>query len=137
MKYTWFQQSPISPTPPPSYPFHLYPFHYQADFKGLENGWSLFQPEEEFAKIIYSSSMEWRISYVNIDYAVKIRFYLRFIIKQLGQHSNIFSCLCVKHRITNSRSALHIHVLSLFLPILVMRCFKYRQHLGKEEDFLC
>ena len=96
MNFTLFQQSPISPTPPPSYPFHLYPFHYQADFKGLENGWSLFQPEEEFAKIIYSSSMEWRISYVNIDYTVKIPFYLRFIIKQLRHKTfkYIFVCLC-------------------------------------------
>ena len=51
--------------------------------------------------------------------------------------SNIVSCLCNKHHITNSRSALHIHVLSLFLPILVMKCFKYLQHLDKEEDFLC
>ncbi len=55
---------------PPSYPFHLYPFHYKATFKEIEDGWSLFQPEEEFAKIINSSSMEWRISYVNIDYSV-------------------------------------------------------------------
>ena len=59
---------------PPSYPFHLYPFHYKATFKEIEDGWSLFQPEEEFAKIIHSSSMEWRISYVNIDYSVRYSF---------------------------------------------------------------
>ena len=36
----------------------------------MEDGWSLFQPEEEFAKLILTASSEWRISYVNIEYSV-------------------------------------------------------------------
>ena len=36
----------------------------------LENGWALFQTEEEFAKLIHSADSDWRISYVNIDGSV-------------------------------------------------------------------
>ena len=47
-----------------------YAFFYNPGFKAIEDGWSLFQPEEEFAKIIHSADSEWRISYANIDYSV-------------------------------------------------------------------
>lgn len=48
-----------------------YPFYYKPQFKQLEDGWSLFRPEEEFAKLIHSSDSNWRISYVNKDYKVR------------------------------------------------------------------
>ncbi len=47
-----------------------YPFYYNPGFKAIEDGWTLFQPEEEFSKLIYSADSEWRISYVNIEYNV-------------------------------------------------------------------
>ena len=79
---------------PPAYPFHLYPFHYTATFKIIEDGWSLFQPEEEFAKIINSSSMDWRISYVNIDYSVSQ-------VHVIQQKQRIYHLLSLKTRDIN------------------------------------
>uniref|UniRef100_A0A0K2USV3 Myotubularin related protein 9 [Monodelphis domestica] n=2 Tax=Lepeophtheirus salmonis TaxID=72036 RepID=A0A0K2USV3_LEPSM len=47
-----------------------YPFFYNPNFKQIEDGWSLFQPEEEFSKLVHSNNKEWRISYVNSDFSV-------------------------------------------------------------------
>lgn len=47
-----------------------FPFVYQPNFEPIEDGWTLYQPEEEFAKLIHHAHAEWRISYVNIDYGV-------------------------------------------------------------------
>ena len=47
-----------------------YAFYYNPNYKLLENGWALFQTEEEFAKLIHSADSDWRISYVNIDGSV-------------------------------------------------------------------
>lgn len=39
----------------------------------LEDGWSAFRPESEFSKLLVpGSNEEWRISYVNKDFMVKI-----------------------------------------------------------------
>ena len=47
-----------------------YAFYYNPNYKLLENGWALFQTEEEFAKLIHSADSDWRISYVNIEGSV-------------------------------------------------------------------
>lgn len=46
----------------------LYPFFYSPIFNILEDGYTLFKPEIEYAKLIASD--EWRISNVNNHYAV-------------------------------------------------------------------
>jgi len=47
----------------------MYPFFYRAMFDIVEDGWDAFQLENEFSKIkMYSD--DWRISYVNKDFAV-------------------------------------------------------------------
>ncbi|XP_018336659.1 myotubularin-related protein 9 [Agrilus planipennis] len=45
-----------------------YPFFYRPMYTILEDGYTLFQPEIEFAKLL--ASEEWRISHVNKDYSV-------------------------------------------------------------------
>ena len=45
-------------------------FYYTPGFKAIENGWAMFRPEEEFAKIIHRSDSDWRISYLNQDFQV-------------------------------------------------------------------
>jgi hypothetical protein len=47
-----------------------YAFYYNPGFKAIEDGWTSFQPEEEFSKLIHCADSEWRISYVNIEYEV-------------------------------------------------------------------
>ena len=49
-----------------------YAFYYNPNYKLIEDGWALFQPEDEFAKIIRLADSDWRISYVNIDSSVSI-----------------------------------------------------------------
>lgn len=46
----------------------LYPFFYRPMYTILEDGYTLFKPETEFAKILASD--EWRITNVNKDYSV-------------------------------------------------------------------
>lgn len=50
--------------------FRSYPFIYKPDFKILEDGWSTFQVEIEYSKLIHAFDSEWRISYVNKDFMV-------------------------------------------------------------------
>lgn len=47
---------------------YLYPFFYRPMYNLLEDGYTLFKPETEFAKLIASG--EWRLSTVNKDYSV-------------------------------------------------------------------
>ena len=49
-----------------------YAFYYNPNYKLIEDGWALFQPEDEFAKIIRLADSDWRISYVNIDSSVSL-----------------------------------------------------------------
>lgn len=46
----------------------LYPFFYRPMYSILEDGYTLFQPEVEYAKLI--ASEEWRVTNVNKNYAV-------------------------------------------------------------------
>ncbi|XP_060516883.1 myotubularin-related protein 9 [Cylas formicarius] len=46
----------------------MYPFFYRPMYTILEDGFTLFRPETEFAKL--TASDEWRISYVNKNYTV-------------------------------------------------------------------
>ncbi len=36
----------------------------------LEDGWTAFRPEIEFAKLVLQQPEDWRISYVNKDYSI-------------------------------------------------------------------
>lgn len=47
---------------------HTYPFFYRAVYPILEDGYTLFKPEIEYAKLLLSGA--WRLSTVNIDYQV-------------------------------------------------------------------
>lgn len=47
-----------------------YPFFYNPGFKALEDGWHLFRPEEEYAKIVSRPECGWRISKVNQEFGV-------------------------------------------------------------------
>lgn len=49
-------------------PKRLYPFFYRPMYNILEDGYTLFKPETEFAKLLASD--EWRISTVNEDYSI-------------------------------------------------------------------
>lgn len=49
-------------------PSLLYPFFYRPMYTILEDGYTLFKPEIEFAKLL--ASEEWRISNVNKDYSI-------------------------------------------------------------------
>lgn len=49
-------------------PERLYPFFYRPMYNILEDGYTLFKPEIEFAKLLASD--EWRISTVNKDYSI-------------------------------------------------------------------
>lgn len=47
-----------------------YPFFYQPAYSMLEDGWTAFRPEIEFAKLVLQQPEDWRISYVNKDYSI-------------------------------------------------------------------
>lgn len=47
---------------------YLYPFFYRPMYNILEDGYTLFKPEIEFAKLLATD--EWRLSYVNKNYSV-------------------------------------------------------------------
>uniref|UniRef100_A0A0N5AGS3 Myotubularin phosphatase domain-containing protein n=1 Tax=Syphacia muris TaxID=451379 RepID=A0A0N5AGS3_9BILA len=49
---------------------HEYPFYYQCPFTILDDGWTAFDAEQEFAKLMVRSSDKWRLSNVNKDYRV-------------------------------------------------------------------
>ena len=38
----------------------------------LEDGWTIFQPENEFSRLVQRGD-EWRISYVNKDFKVSFK----------------------------------------------------------------
>lgn len=48
-----------------------FPFFFRADFRALEDGWTTFDPLEEFAKLLRAPDSEWRVSNVNKDYSVR------------------------------------------------------------------
>ena len=51
----------------------LYPFFFRAMFETLEDGWTAFQIENEFSNLLmYGLDDEWRISYVNKNFAVSL-----------------------------------------------------------------
>ena len=45
-------------------------FFYNPDFKPFEDGWTAFQPEEEFSTLIHSVDSDWRLTTVNKEYGV-------------------------------------------------------------------
>jgi hypothetical protein len=47
-----------------------YPFYYKANLKVTEDGWSLYTVENEFDSYFGGEQSEWRISEVNMNYAV-------------------------------------------------------------------
>uniref|UniRef100_A0A0N4Z9I5 Myotubularin phosphatase domain-containing protein n=1 Tax=Parastrongyloides trichosuri TaxID=131310 RepID=A0A0N4Z9I5_PARTI len=47
-----------------------YPFYYQCPFKPLDNGWTSFTVEEQYAKLILQNGQKWRISSVNENFNV-------------------------------------------------------------------
>lgn len=50
-------------------PTQFYPFFHRAMFDMLEDGWTSFLPETEYAKVLQNKD-EWRISHVNKDYMI-------------------------------------------------------------------
>jgi myotubularin-related protein 9 len=48
----------------------MYPFFYRPMYTIMEDGWTAFQLETEFAKLVGGKSDEWRISTVNKDFEV-------------------------------------------------------------------
>ncbi|GFQ68442.1 myotubularin-related protein 9, partial [Trichonephila clavata] len=50
-------------------PTQFYPFFHRAMFDMLEDGWTSFLPETEYAKVLQNKD-EWRISHVNKDYVI-------------------------------------------------------------------
>ncbi len=68
-----------------------FPFFYRADFKVLEDGWSSFAAEDEFAKILRSTDPEWRISNVNKDFSVRFK---TFVIRIPCQQWRPFFQVC-------------------------------------------
>ncbi|KAI4465865.1 myotubularin-related [Holotrichia oblita] len=51
---------------------YLYPFFYRPNYNILEDGYTLFKPETEFAKLLTSD--EWRLSHVNKNYSVCVSY---------------------------------------------------------------
>lgn len=47
----------------------MYPFFYRPMFDVIEDGWHSFLPEQEF-ELYSSATSEWRLSYVNKEFAV-------------------------------------------------------------------
>lgn len=47
-----------------------YPFYYRPLYNILEDGWTMYRPEEEFAKLLSGDSSEWRLSNLNSEYSV-------------------------------------------------------------------
>ncbi|KAM7331006.1 LOW QUALITY PROTEIN: hypothetical protein ACRRTK_010195 [Alexandromys fortis] len=47
----------------------MYPFFYRPMFEVIEDGWHFFLPEQEF-ELYSSATSEWRLSYVNKEFAV-------------------------------------------------------------------
>lgn len=50
----------------------LYPFFYRPIFSVIEDGWTAFRPEFEFNKLVTTYPDEWRISYINQDFKVRV-----------------------------------------------------------------
>ncbi|CAG2057820.1 unnamed protein product [Timema podura] len=48
----------------------FYPFFYRHMSPILEDGWTAFTPETEYAHLVNSLPDEWKISYVNKDFGV-------------------------------------------------------------------
>lgn len=49
---------------------HEYPFYYRCPFTILDDGWTAFDTEQEFAKLILRCQDKWRISAVNKQFRV-------------------------------------------------------------------
>uniref|UniRef100_A0A0K0F2Q0 Myotubularin-related protein MTM-9 (projected from Caenorhabditis elegans ortholog mtm-9) n=1 Tax=Strongyloides venezuelensis TaxID=75913 RepID=A0A0K0F2Q0_STRVS len=47
-----------------------YPFYYQCPFKPLDNGWTSFSVDEQYAKLILQNGQKWRISSVNENFTI-------------------------------------------------------------------
>ncbi|XP_037064172.1 myotubularin-related protein 9-like [Peromyscus leucopus] len=47
----------------------MYPFFYRPMFEVMEDGWHSFLPEQEF-ELYSSATSEWRLSYVNKEFAI-------------------------------------------------------------------
>lgn len=50
----------------------LYPFFYRPMYNIIEDGWTAFRPETEFNKLVTAYADDWRISYANQDFKVKL-----------------------------------------------------------------
>nr|CAD7570758.1 unnamed protein product [Timema californicum] len=53
----------------------FYPFFYRHMSPILEDGWTAFTPETEYAHLVNSLADEWKISYVNKDFGVSTSIY--------------------------------------------------------------
>lgn len=53
---------------------HEYPFYYRCPFTVLDNGWTAFDTEQEYAKLMIRCQEGWRISSVNAKYRVLFLF---------------------------------------------------------------
>jgi len=51
-------------------PTASYPYFYSPGFRALEDGWCLFRPEEELAKLLKGGESEWRLTKLNSDFAL-------------------------------------------------------------------
>uniref|UniRef100_A0A914R681 Myotubularin phosphatase domain-containing protein n=1 Tax=Parascaris equorum TaxID=6256 RepID=A0A914R681_PAREQ len=51
---------------------HEYPFYYRCPFTVLDNGWTAFDTEQEFARLMVRCKEGWRISAVNKGFRMVI-----------------------------------------------------------------
>jgi len=51
-------------------PTASYPYFYSPGFRALEDGWCLFRPEEELAKLLKGADTDWRTTKLNSDFGL-------------------------------------------------------------------
>jgi len=74
-----------------------YPFFYNPGFKALVDGWCLFRPEEEYAKILLRCECTWRVSRANQEFSVCPTYGKLTIVPATMTDSQMLAC--AKHRI--------------------------------------
>jgi len=53
-------------------PTASYPYFYSPGFRALEDGWCLFRPEEELAKLLKGADTDWRTTKLNSDFGLSL-----------------------------------------------------------------
>ncbi|KAJ8870865.1 hypothetical protein PR048_027166 [Dryococelus australis] len=94
----------------------MYPFFYRPMYPILEDGWTAFRPETEYAHLINSQGEEWRISYINRDFSELLP---TFEAEKCGSDKDN-TAACINCAIAAKRKVLNWHAVCPTYPSAVV-----------------